>query len=102
MKQDKTPPKAPAVTPELLERARAKDRDALADLYEATSLEIYRTIHALIKDEDLTLDVQQDAYLLAFSHLDQLRKPESFLPWLRQIAVNQVRLALRQLFPAGL
>ena len=99
MKQDTIPPKVPAVTPELLERARAKDRDALADLYEATSLEIYRTIHALIRDEDLTLDVQQDAYLQAFSHLDQLRKPESFLPWLRQIAVNEARTQLRKKRP---
>lgn len=83
----------------LLDRARAKDREALGLLYEASSLEIYRTIHALIRDEDLTLDIQQDTYLQAFSHLDQLREPESFLPWLKQIAVNQARAQLRRKRP---
>ena len=91
---------APApVSPELLERARAHDRQALTELYEATKLEIYRCIHALVRDEELTLDIQQDSYLQAFSHLDQLREPESFLPWLRQIAVNQARAQLRRRRP---
>ncbi len=83
----------------LLDRARAKDREALGLLYEASSLEIYRTIHALVRDEDLTLDIQQDTYLQAFSHLDQLREPERFLPWLKQIAVNQARAQLRKKRP---
>ena len=91
---------APApVSPELLERARAHDRQALTELYEATKLETYRCIHALVRDEELTLDIQQDSYLQAFSHLDQLREPESFLPWLRQIAVNQARAQLRRRRP---
>ncbi|MBR7009820.1 MAG: sigma-70 family RNA polymerase sigma factor [Oscillospiraceae bacterium] len=84
------------ITPELLERAKAKDRDALTDLYHASSLELYRTVHALVRDEELARDVQQDAYLQAFSHLDQLRDPSSFLPWLRQIAVNEARAKLRK------
>lgn len=84
------------ITPELLERARAKDRDALTDLYHASSLELYRTVHALVRDEELARDVQQDAYLQAFSHLDQLRDTSSFLPWLRQIAVNEARAKLRK------
>ena len=83
----------------LLDRAKAKDREALGLLYEASSLEIYRSIHALVRDEDLTLDIQQDTYLQAFSHLDQLRDPERFLPWLRQIAVNQARAQLRRKRP---
>ena len=89
----------PEITAELLARARNKDRAALSALYEATHLEVYRTIHALIRDEDLTLDVQQDAYLRAFSHLEQLREPGSFLAWLRQIAVNEARGQLRRKKP---
>jgi RNA polymerase sigma factor (sigma-70 family) len=87
------------ITPELLERARAKDKEALSRLYEKTQLDIYRTVHAMIRDEDLTLDIQQDTYLKAFSRLDQLRDAASFLPWLRQIAVNEARAQLTKKRP---
>ena len=62
-----TEERQPQITQELLDRARAGDREAMAALYEASSLELYRCIHALIRDEDLTLDVQQQSYLQAFS-----------------------------------
>ena len=84
------------LTPELLEKARAGDRDALTELYEATELEVYRTVHSILRDEELCRDVQQDAYIRAFSRLDQLKDPAAFLPWLRQIAVNEARMQLRR------
>lgn len=83
----------------LLERARAGDRAALTELYEASSLELYRSLHAMLRDEDLVLDVQQESYLKAFSRLDQLRDAASFLPWLRKIAVNEARSQLRRKRP---
>ena len=98
MNKTKTP-EPPVLDEALLDRARAGDREALTVLYEATSLEVYRTVHALVRDEDLTLDIQQDAYLQAFSHLDQLREATAFLPWLRQIAVNAARAQLRKKRP---
>lgn len=87
------------ITPELLEQAKAKDRKALGELYKRTQLDIYRTIHAMVRDEDMTLDIQQDTYLKAFSRLDQLRDAASFLPWLRQIAVNEARAQFRKKQP---
>ena len=97
MKNDKT--KTPELTPELLERARAGDREALTALYEATELEVYRTVHAILRDEELCRDVEQDAYLRAFSRLEELRDPAAFLPWVRQIAVNEARMQLRRKRP---
>ena len=94
-----TEERQPQITQELLDRARAGNREAMTALYEASSLELYRCIHALIRDEDLTLDVQQQSYLQAFSHLDQLRDARRFLPWLRQIAVNEARMQLRRKQP---
>ncbi len=88
------------VTQELLDRARAHDREALSILYETSSLELYRTIRALVRDEDLAMDIHQDSYIQAFSHLDQLREAGRFLPWLRQIAVNEARGQLRKKRPA--
>ena len=88
-----------ADTAELVKRAREGDRNAKEELYLATSQEVYRTIHAMVKNEDLTLDIQQDTYVSAFSRLDQLRDGAQFLPWVRQIAVNEARSALRKKTP---
>ena len=99
MKPEGTETKNTVLDEALLDRARAGDPAALTALYEATSLEIYRSIHALLRDEDLVLDVQQDTYLKAFERLDQLREAASFLPWLRRIAVNEARMQLRRKQP---
>ena len=99
MKENTNEHTEPIISPELLGRAKAKDREALGELYKKTQLDIYRTIHSMIRDEDTTLDIQQDTYLRAFSCLDQLRDAASFLPWLRQIAVNEARAQLRKKHP---
>ncbi|MBQ1590168.1 MAG: hypothetical protein II106_05555, partial [Oscillospiraceae bacterium] len=53
------------ISQELLNLARAGDREAMAALYDCTHQEVYRTAHALLRDEDLVLDVQQETYLHA-------------------------------------
>ena len=83
----------------LVERARAGDREAFTAIYEATSQELYRSIHAMVRSDELTLDIQQDAYIYAFTHLDQLGDPEKLRPWLRAIAVNRTRSVLRRQTP---
>lgn len=83
----------------LVKGARAGDKAAFTALYEATHKEIFRTIRAMVRTEDQALDIQQDAYVQAFTHLEQLTAPERFRPWMRSIAVNQTRLALRKQTP---
>ena len=99
MREENKQTAQPAVNQALIDAARQGDNAARTELYEATSLEIYRTIHAMIRDEDLTMDVLQESYLNAFSKLDQLRDAAAFLPWLRQIAVNECRVQLRKKQP---
>ena len=85
--------------PALTARALAGDQGAYTALYEATAQEVYRSIHAMIRDEELTLDLQQEVYTQAFTHLEQLEDPEKLIPWLRSIAVNCARFALRRQTP---
>ena len=99
MSEQNPPAAEQTVTQAVIDRAKQGDREAMSALYKATELEIYRTIHAMIRDEDLVLDVQQDCYLKAFSRLDQLRDASAFLPWLRQIAVNEAKSQLRKKKP---
>ena len=99
MSEQNSPAPEQTLTQAVIDRAKQGDREAMAALYEATQPEIYRTLHAMIRDEDLVLDIQQDCYLKAFSRLDQLREAPAFLPWLRQIAVNEAKAQLRKKKP---
>ena len=79
---------APVLDRALVEKARTGDRDAFSELYALTSPQLYRTIHAMVRDDDLAWDIQQDTYLRAWTSLEKLRDPEALMPWLRRIAVN--------------
>ena len=84
---------------ELIAAIRAGDRQAFTTLYELTSQEVYRTARAILRDEEAALDVQQDTYVFAYTHLNQLSDPEKLRPWLRSIAVNRAKSVLRKQSP---
>ena len=83
----------------ITDRAKAGDKEAFAALYQATNPEIYHTILSMIRSEDQALDIQQEVYVHAFTHLNQLGDSGKLLPWLRAIAVNRCRTALRKQTP---
>ena len=85
--------------PGLIAAARAGDQQAFTELYEATDQEVYRTARAVLQSEQMALDIQQDTFVYAFTHLDKLEDPAKLRPWLRAIAVNQARSALRKNTP---
>lgn len=85
---------------ELVGRARRGDTDAVSALYEQTYSKVYYTVKSMIKNEDDVLDVLQDAYLKAFTHLNSFEGGEKFLPWVKQIAANTARDRLRRKTPA--
>ncbi|MBQ1411361.1 MAG: sigma-70 family RNA polymerase sigma factor [Oscillospiraceae bacterium] len=84
---------------ELITAIREGDQQAFTELYEMTSQEVYRTARAVLRDEEAALDVQQDTYVFAYNHLDQLSDPEKVRPWLRAIAVNRAKSVLRRQTP---
>jgi RNA polymerase sigma-70 factor, ECF subfamily len=50
---------------------------------------LYRTIRAILRDDRDVEDVMQQAYVDAYSHLDQFRGSAKFSTWLTRIAVNR-------------
>lgn len=84
---------------DLISRAKKGDQGAFTALYEATSQEVYATVRSMVRTEELALDIQQDSYVFAFTHLDQLCDPAKFRAWLRTIAVNRTRSVLRRQTP---
>ena len=99
MKEKQTTNLSPEQLAALVERAKTGDQDAYAALYRATDQEVYRTVRSMVRAEDTALDIQQDAYVYAFTHLDQLGEPGKFRSWLRSIAVNRTRSVLRKQTP---
>lgn len=86
-------------TKELIDRARNNDQAAITELYNKTYSNVYYTVKALIKDEDAALDILQDSYIKAFKSLDQLKEPEKFKAWVKQIAHNRSIDYLRKTKP---
>lgn len=80
----------------LVERAKAGDREAMAELYQQTCQRVYALALRLTGNKDTAMDVVQESYLSALEHLEDLRNPEAFLRWMFQIAANRCRKALRQ------
>jgi len=56
---------------------------------------LYRTVRAILRDENETEDVMQDAYVRAYQHLNQFAGRSSFGTWLTRIAVHEALARLR-------
>ena len=50
---------------------------------------VYRAARAVVKDETEVEDVKQQAYINAFTHLDQFEERSQFSTWLIRIALNE-------------
>ena len=83
----------------LVALAREGNQDALAALYEKTYNGVFYTIKSMIKDEDTVLDILQDTYIKAFTHLDCFQGDNKFSPWVRQIGANTARDYLKKKKP---
>lgn len=84
------------ISAELVRKARSGDRAAMAAIYEQTYPELWRTVRVMVRTEEEVQDVLQDAYVKAFSRMEQLQDDGAALPWLRRIAVNTARDHLKR------
>lgn len=71
------------------------DRDAFAALVDGTRSVVTSIALAIVRDVDLSKDIAQDVFLAAWRDLGQLRDPNSFLPWLRQLTRHRAYHVLR-------
>src|SRR5438552_10896356 len=83
---------------DLVGRVRQGDADAYSVLVERYRDAIYGLAFHELHDFEDARDVAQEAFIQAITlasrgtrHLDQLRDPERFGPWLRQVTVNRCR-----------
>ena len=91
----KAEPQAPHVVEEpddvLVQRARAGDATSKERLYRRHVAYIAGMCTRLLGSIEVSEDVVQDAFVIAFEQLPALRDPAAFRGWLASIAVSQVR-----------
>ncbi len=84
----------------VVRRAQAGDRDAFGDLI----VQFEPTVHAIalrrLGNANDALELTQDVFLHVLKRLDQLREPERFAGWLKQMAARMaINRATRRLPP---
>lgn len=75
--------------------AQQGDQAAFGRLILQTQNTISSIALAIVRDLDASEDVAQTAYIAAWQQLTELKNPNSFLPWLRQITRNLAKNFLR-------
>lgn len=71
------------------------DRDAFATLVNETRSVVSTIALSIVRDAELSRDIAQDVFLTAWRDLGELRDPNSFLPWLRQMTRHRAYHVLR-------
>jgi RNA polymerase sigma-70 factor (ECF subfamily) len=73
---------------ELVDAARAGDRDAFRALFERYHRRAYSLAFGVVHNADDALDVVQDAFIKAHKYLDKFEGTSSFYTWLYRIVMN--------------
>ena len=73
----------------IVDRVRGGDVALYEILVRRHNQRLYRTIRAILRGDLDVEDVMQQAYVDAYTHLDQFRGTAKFSTWLTRIAVNR-------------
>jgi RNA polymerase sigma-70 factor (ECF subfamily) len=74
---------------EIVRRVRAGETALFEILMRRHNQRIYRVARAVVKDESEVEDVMQQAYINAFTHLQQFEDRAQFSTWLTRITLNE-------------
>ena len=70
----------------LVMAAQAGEPDSVEKLFEASYQDVYYFILKTVKETELAEDLTQDTFLRILENLRELKAPEAFVSWSRQIA----------------
>ena len=87
----------------LVERAQSGDRQAFGDLVEQFQPTVFALCRQRLGDVGEAAELTQEVFLHAMRRIGQLREPDRFAGWLKQMAVRMsINRATRRLPPASL
>ena len=101
MRQAQIPQIAPAECgdTELVRRALARDEAAVRTIMQANNRRLYRLARGILRNDSEAEDVVQEAYVRAFTHLENFRGDSSLSTWLSRITMNEALGRLRRQRP---
>jgi len=80
----------------LVDQAKAGDQNAFTELVNRYERKIYRLAKNITQNDEDAEDVLQDAFLKAYTHLDNFKGDSKFYTWIVRIAVNEALMRLRK------
>ncbi len=80
----------------LVARAKAGDASAFSDLVRHYDRRVFRMAKQITQNDDDAEDVLQEAFLKAYTHLDDFQGNSKFYTWIVRIAVNEALMKLRK------
>jgi len=83
-------------TEELVKAVRAGEKSAFARLVQLYQRAAIITAHSVLRDPERAQDAAQDAFVIAYTKLNQLRTPAAFGPWLLKIVRRRALLMQRK------
>jgi RNA polymerase sigma-70 factor (ECF subfamily) len=83
----------------LVAAAKGGNLTAFEELVQRYERKIFRLAQNITQNHEDAQDVAQDAFLKAFSHLDNFQGDSRFYTWLVRIAVNEALMKLRKRRP---
>jgi RNA polymerase sigma-70 factor, ECF subfamily len=81
---------------ELVARAKAGDPAAFSDLVHHYDRRVFRMAKQITQNDDDAEDVLQEAFLKAYTHIDEFQGNSKFYTWIVRIAVNEALMKLRK------
>jgi RNA polymerase sigma-70 factor, ECF subfamily len=72
----------------LVARLQAGENQLFVVLMKRHNRSVYRVVRSVVREESAVEDVMQDAYISAFTHLQDLTGGGAFSTWLRKIAFH--------------
>lgn len=73
----------------LVIKAQNGDNDAMSELFNAFYNDFYYFALKTVKDEDLALDITQEAFVEIINTIGKLEEPAAFVTWAKQITYHQ-------------
>lgn len=80
----------------LVARAKAGDASAFSELVRHYDRRVFRMAKQITQNDDDAEDVLQEAFLKAYTHLDDFQGNSKFYTWIVRIAVNEALMKLRK------
>jgi len=84
---------------QLVQLARQRDGAAFRTIMQRHNRRLYRMARAVVLNDSVAEDVVQEAYVRAFTSLDQFRGDSSLATWLSRIVLNEALGRLRRQRP---